>query len=101
MMVPGTIGAVGPTHQSALALIQCRRHSLMARKATPLKARATQLEMTAPPKGSLPVPVNLHTAIIRATEIPLHYHRYLYRRIGKRWHWYQRLRLSDEELAAI
>ncbi len=73
----------------------------MARKATPLKARVTQLEMTAPPKGSLPVPVNLHTAIIRATEIPLHYYRYLYRRIGKRWHWYQRLRLSDEELAAI
>ncbi|CCF19274.1 Thiosulfate sulfurtransferase (fragment) [Pseudorhizobium banfieldiae] len=73
----------------------------MTRRPAPLTAHVTQLEMTSPPKASLPVPVNLQTAIIRAPEIPLHYYRYLYRRVGKRWHWYQRLRLPDEELAAI
>ena len=72
----------------------------MARKPAPLKAHVTQLEMTAPPKASLPVPVNLQTAIIRATDIPLHDYRYLYRQVGKRWHWYNRLKISDEELAA-
>lgn len=66
----------------------------------PLKAHVTQLEMTAPPKTSLPVPVNIQTAIIRAPNIPLHYYRYLYRQVGKRWHWYKRLRMTDEELAA-
>ena len=71
----------------------------MARKPAALNTRITRLEMTAPPKASLPVPVNLQTAIIRATEIPLHYYRYLYRQVGKRWSWFERLRLSDEELA--
>ena len=73
----------------------------MARKVGALTAHVTKLEMTAPPRASLPVPVNLQTAIIRAPGIPLHYYRYLYRQVGKRWHWYQRLRLSDDELAAI
>ena len=76
----------------------------MARKPAatkpPMRAHVTQLEMTAPPKASLPVPVNMQTAIIGAFDIPLHYYRYLYRQVGKRWHWYKRLRMSDEELAA-
>ncbi|MGK6313078.1 GNAT family N-acetyltransferase [Neorhizobium sp. DT-125] len=71
----------------------------MAKKPAPLTAHVTRLEMTAPPKASLPVPVNIQTAIIRATDIPLHYYRYLYRQVGKRWHWYKRLRMTDEELA--
>lgn len=66
----------------------------------PIKTRITQLEMTAPPRQSLPMPVNLQTALMRTQNIPLHYYRYLYRQIGKRWHWYNRLRMSDEELAA-
>ena len=70
------------------------------KKPAPLQAHVTQLEMTTPPKASLPVPVKLQTAIIRAPDIPLHYYRYLYRQVGKRWHWYRRLRMSDEELAA-
>jgi GNAT superfamily N-acetyltransferase len=71
----------------------------MAKKPS-LKAHVTELEMTAPPKASLAVPVNIQTAIIRAPEIPLHYYRYLYRQVGKRWHWYKRLRLTNDELAA-
>jgi GNAT superfamily N-acetyltransferase len=73
----------------------------MAKKPVPLTVHVTKLEMTAPPRGSLPVPVNVQTAIMRAPEIPLHFYRYLYRRIGKRWQWYERLRLSNGELAAI
>lgn len=72
----------------------------MAKKPVPLKTRVTSLEMTAPPKASLPVPVNIQTAIMRAPDIPLHYYRYLYRQVGKRWNWFERLRLSDEQLAA-
>ncbi|HEV7433653.1 MAG TPA: GNAT family N-acetyltransferase [Pseudorhizobium sp.] len=73
----------------------------MPKKPQPLTAHVTRLEMTGPPRISLPVPVNLQTAVIRAPAIPLHFYRYLYRRVGKRWHWYNRLRLSDEQLSAI
>src|SRR3546814_12213621 len=72
----------------------------MVRTPAPLTAHTTYLEMTTPPKASLPVPLNLQTALIRAPGLPLHCYRYLYRQVGKRWHWYARLRLSDEELAA-
>jgi len=67
---------------------------------SPLTAHVTKLEMTSPPKSSLPVPVNIQTAIIRATEMPLPYYRFLYRQVGSRWHWYKRLQISDEELKA-
>lgn len=73
----------------------------MAKKPLPLKVRVTRLEMRAAPRTSLPVPVNVQTAIMRSPEIPLHFYRYLYRQVGKRWHWYERLRLSDEDLTAI
>ncbi|MDE1158877.1 MAG: GNAT family N-acetyltransferase [Neorhizobium sp.] len=68
-------------------------------KTAPLSAKVMQLEMTAPPRTSLPVPVNIQTLIVRAPEIPLAYYRHLYRQVGKRWHWYERLRMTDEELA--
>ncbi|MGG7517965.1 3-mercaptopyruvate sulfurtransferase [Allorhizobium undicola] len=67
----------------------------------PLTAHVTKLEMTSPPKASLPVPVNIQTAIIRATEIPLPFYRFLYRQVGGRWHWYKRLRLSDPDLKTV
>jgi thiosulfate/3-mercaptopyruvate sulfurtransferase len=67
----------------------------------PLLAKVTVLEMTAPPKVSLPKPVNIQCALMRTTEIPLHFYRYLYWRVGRRWHWQKRLRMSDAELSAI
>ncbi|MDQ1198187.1 3-mercaptopyruvate sulfurtransferase [Agrobacterium sp. SORGH_AS 787] len=67
----------------------------------PLKAHVTQLEMTSAPKVSLPVPVNIQTAIMRTHNIPLHFYRYLYWRVGKRWHWQKRMRMSDAELSAV
>lgn len=74
----------------------------MARKAqsAPIAIHMTVLEMTAPPKQSLPVPVNVHTAILGAPEIPLAFYRFLYRQVGSRWHWVDRLRMDDETLAA-
>ena len=68
---------------------------------TALKVHITRLEMTAPPKVFLPVPVNLQTALIRAVKIPLPYYRYLYQQVGHRRNWVDRLRMSDEELQAI
>ena len=66
-----------------------------------LSVQVTELEMSGPPKTSFPVPVNIATALIRTHEIPLHYYRYLYRQVGHRWKWVERLRLTDEELAAV
>lgn len=73
----------------------------MAKKPVPLNVHVTRLEMTGPPRASLPVPVNVQTAIMRTPEIPLHFYRYLYRQIGKRWKWYERLRLSNDELTGV
>jgi thiosulfate/3-mercaptopyruvate sulfurtransferase len=67
----------------------------------PLSAHVTKLEMTAPPKNSLPVPINIQTAIIRATDMPLPYYRFLYRQVGSRWHWYKRLKMNDSALQAV
>ena len=74
----------------------------MAKKVqpAPVAVHITALEMTAPPKQSLPVPVNVHTAILGAPEIPLAFYRFLYRQVGSRWHWVDRLRMDDETLAA-
>ncbi|MCX8997547.1 3-mercaptopyruvate sulfurtransferase [Rhizobiaceae bacterium BDR2-2] len=67
----------------------------------PLKAHVTLLEMTAPPKASLAVPVNIQTALIRATNIPLPFYRFLYTQVGMRYHWHERLRMSDIELKSV
>jgi len=72
----------------------------MGKTPASLKAHITRLEMVAPPKASLPVPVNIQTAIMRAPGIPLAFYRYLYRQVGARWQWVDRLRMSDEELTA-
>ncbi|OCP16969.1 MULTISPECIES: GNAT family N-acetyltransferase [unclassified Ensifer] len=70
-------------------------------KLASLTAHVTELEMTTPPKQSLPMPVNIHTAILRVSDIPLNYYRFLYLRVGKRWHWADRIRMSDKKLAAL
>ena len=70
----------------------------MGKTPASLKAHITRLEMTGPPKASMPVPVNIQTAIMRTPEIPLPFYRYLYRQVGARWQWVDRLRMSDEKL---
>ena len=66
-----------------------------------LPVHITRLEMTAPPKASLSIPVNIQAAVMRAPKIPLPFYRYLYRQVGARWQWVDRLRMSDEELTAV
>lgn len=60
----------------------------------------TFLEMNRPPKASSPLPYNRQIALLRTRKIPLHFYRYLQDRVGRKWHWVNVLRLSDEELAA-
>jgi len=83
--------------------LQARRNrskpDAMVKAPSSLKAHITRLEMTAPPKASLPVPINIQTAIMRAPDIPLPFYRYLYRQVGARWQWVDRLRMLDEDLA--
>ena len=71
----------------------------MVKTPSSLPVHITRLEMTAPPKTSLAVPVNIQTAIMRAPCIPPPFYRYLYRQVGSRWQWVDRLRMNDEKLA--
>jgi len=60
----------------------------------------TFLEMHKPPAHSPSMPYNRSIALLRTRAIPLHFYRYLMDRVGRRWHWVNVLRLSDEELSA-
>jgi GNAT superfamily N-acetyltransferase len=60
----------------------------------------TFLEMNAPPARYPPLPMGRQIALLRTRDIPLHFYRYLMDRVGRKWHWVNVLRLSDEELAA-
>jgi GNAT superfamily N-acetyltransferase len=60
----------------------------------------TFLEMQAPPAHYPPLPYNRQIALLRTKDIPLHFYRYLMDRVGRKWHWVNVLRLTDEELAA-
>lgn len=60
----------------------------------------TFLEMTRPPATYAHPPMNRHLALIKTRDMPLHYYRYLNDRVGRKWHWVNVLRMSDEELAA-
>jgi GNAT superfamily N-acetyltransferase len=59
----------------------------------------THLEMAAPPAYYPPLPVGRQIALLRTRNIPIHFYRYLMDRVGRKWHWVNALRLSDEELA--
>lgn len=72
-----------------------------AAKPKSLKATVTHLEMKRYPHTLKPLPVNLHASLIRATNIPLHFYRYLHWQVGREWHWVNRLRMSEEKLADI
>lgn len=60
----------------------------------------TFLEMSAPPAVYAHPPLNRHVALLRVKDVPLHYYRYLMDRVGRKWHWVNALRLSDDALAA-
>ena len=75
--------------------------STTTKKPRALKAHITRLEMSAPPRQSLPLPVNIATAVMRVPEIPVDYYRFLYNQVGRRWHWVDRQRMEDEALRSI
>lgn len=66
----------------------------------PIEVTVTFLEMTKPPARYAPLPMGRQIALLKARNIPLHFYRYLMDRVGRKWHWVNALRLSDEELAA-
>jgi len=72
-----------------------------ATKPKSLKATVTHLEMKRRPRANTPLPVNLHASLMKTTEIPLHFYRYLQWQVGREWHWVARLRMSDEQLSKI
>lgn len=63
--------------------------------------RITYLELTERLNYALPVPSGVRLAMMRASNMPLHFYRYLYCQVGKDYNWWARVRLSDEELAAL
>lgn len=65
-----------------------------------LSATVTRLEMTQPPSAHPPPPMGEPLAVMRCRSMPLHYYRYLYDRVGRKWHWTAALQLSDAELEA-
>lgn len=75
-----------------------RQHAPVAKT---VETTVTYLEMTSPP---MTPPVALPAeklALLRAEKISVEYYRYLYDAVGAAWHWTDRKRLSDAELAAI
>jgi len=73
----------------------------MANNNKTLAARITHLEMTARPSKSIPLPSRPRTALLHAENIPLHFYRYLYERVGKPHHWFERRDIPDDDLADI
>lgn len=65
----------------------------------PIDVTVTFLEMARPPSHYAPLPYNRHVALMRANRVPLHFYRYLMDRVGRKWHWVNALRQSDEEMA--
>ncbi len=68
--------------------------------AEPIPVTVTFLEMTSQPATYAHPPVNRQIALLKARNMPLHYYRYLTDRVGRKWHWVNVLRYSDEELTA-
>jgi hypothetical protein len=66
-----------------------------------LTARITHLEMQTRPALSVPVPSGVRLAIMRASDMPVHFYRYLYEQVGRQHHWMMRRVQSDAEVASI
>lgn len=73
----------------------------MSRKPPALETVVTYLELTPPGPRREALPSGQPIALMRAVRPELHFYRYLMFRTGRPWHWVYRLRLPDDELAAI
>ena len=61
----------------------------------------TYLEMTERPKSPTPARPAQKIALLRAENPTVSYYRYLYGSVGRDWLWWERLSMSDAELAVI
>lgn len=61
----------------------------------------TYLRQTARPTLPPQPRPNVKLAMLRAENPPVHFYRYLYDLVGRRWNWISRRHLSDADLAAI
>ena len=61
----------------------------------------TYLEMTERPASPTPARPAQKIALLRAENPSVSYYQYLYREVGRDWLWWERLSMSDSDLAAI
>lgn len=66
---------------------------------TTITARITHLEMTARSSVTVPSPVGMRLAVLRCSDMPVHFYRYLYEQVGRNHDWMMRRLQSDEEVA--
>ena len=71
-----------------------------ADKPEAIPVTVTFLEMRSPPAHYPPMPYGKHIALLKTRDIPRHFYRYLTDRVGRKWHWVNVLRMSDDELEA-
>lgn len=67
---------------------------------TTISARITYLEMTVRSSIAVPTPSGLRLAVLRASDMPLHFYRYLYEQVGRDHNWMMRRLQSDAEVTA-
>lgn len=64
-----------------------------------LPTTVTFLEMRAKPQLDAPAPLGNYS-LLHVENPPVHFYRYLYREVGRHHAWFDRERMSDDELAA-
>lgn len=72
-----------------------------ARKPRRIPTVVTFLEMKARPSAIPPPQPKGKVALLRALHPPVHFYRYLYDAIGRAYHWVDRKKLSDAQLASL
>lgn len=66
-----------------------------------LTARITHLEMPEHVVVHAPMPTSPRIAVMRATNMPVHFYRYIYEQVGRPHHWTLRRNMSDEAVASV
>ncbi len=64
-----------------------------------ITARVTHLVLKNRRNIPTPAPIGMKLAIMRATNIPIHFYRYIYEQVGRKYNWMLRRVQSDVELA--
>jgi GNAT superfamily N-acetyltransferase len=72
-----------------------------AKAKAPLKTLVTHLEMRNPPIRPPKRAPLARLMVLRVEHCPVHFYRYLYHEVGKAYHWLDRTKISDADLAAI